>query len=640
MVLIFTGLFGANFLAYNFLLRELDKTATAVDAAGRQRMLSQKIAYTAFQVSLRHAHDKAPLEKLADEFDETLSAFRNGGYSRDFFVYPAPAWILPLVKDAEAEWQPYREAALSVRKASPESPAMKKALAYIEAHSETLLHSCDAVTAAFRKTAERSTRRMNQLMLLLIALNLVFGAGVYFYAKKKITAPLVRLDEAAAEITAGKYPELEAEASDDEVGHLYRTFSKMSGTIGRDIEKRAAINGLLAISLEHGALQELLGKFLENLLAIPWLAIDSRIAVFLTDPGGKHLVLAAQRGLSGEVRAACANMPFGHCLCGRAAASGETVFAPGLDERHETSYAGITPHGHYCLPIKAQNKVIGVLNLYVRAGHKYEESEQVFLEAVSAIIAKAIVYNNLEVKAFQAQKMESLGKAAGAIAHDFNNILTVMQGFNELALETLPSGSEAVRFIKETRDGIAKGGALVKQILAFSRKQPAEMTGLDLNAVIAGMQTMLGIILEKKVKIKLSLAPGLSRITGNKGQLEQVLVNLAVNARDAMPPLGGEFSLTTSGISCEKAGSCTAELACAKAVKLSVSDTGSGIPADVLEHVFEPFYTTKPEGHGTGLGLSTVYSIVKLHNGGINITSNLGQGTTFDICFPEEKAQA
>lgn len=635
VVLTFAGLFAANFIAYNYLLRELDKTAAAVDAAGRQRMLSQKIAYMAFQVSAGHDRHRGTVKELAAEFQETLEAFKHGGPSRNFFVYPAPGWIAPLVRAEEAEWTPFREAALRISAVPAGGAEHKKALAYLKTHSEALLSACDEVTAAFRATAEDATRRMNYLMLLLTGLNLLFGAAVFLFTKKNIVAPLLILDRAAAEITAGNFPTLADGASGDEVENLFKTFSKMSSTIRRDIEKRSAIGGLLAISLEHGSLPELLDKFLENLLDIPWLALEAKGAVFLADAGGKNLAMTAQRGVSAEIKSACAGVPFGHCLCGRAAATGETVFASDVDARHEISYRGIKPHGHYCLPIKIRGRVIGVLNLYLRAGHSYDQDEKAFLEAACTIIAKAIEYKNLEAKAYQAQKMESLGKAAGAIAHDFNNILTVTQGFNNLALDTVPAGDEAAGYLRETASGLEKGAALVKQIMAFSRKQPAEMTALDLNALIAGMQAMLEVVLEKKIRLKLSLAPGLPRLTGNKGQLEQVLINLTVNARDAILPGTGELSITTSEVPGDAAGTCGRELnGAAGIVKLSVSDTGCGMPAEVIEHIFEPFFTTKPEGQGTGLGLATVYSIVQAHKGGINITSRPGQGTTFDICFP------
>lgn len=635
VVLTFTGLFAANFAAYNYLLKELDKTATAVDAAGRQRMLSQKIAYLAFQVKYGHSHDRSALFNLLKEFDGTLSAFEHGGYSRDFYVYPAQAGIVPFLKKEQAEWLPYKSAALTIYHGPPGRPELKKALAYIEKHSDPLLAACDDLTAAFRETAEAATRRMNQLMLFLIGLDLLFGAGFFFYAQKNITAPLVQLDKAAAGITPGRYPKLDDPASGDEVANLFKTFTKMSRAINRDMERRTAISGLLAVSMESGSMAALLDKFLAYLLAIPWIGTEPKGAVLLVDNAGGSLKMAARRGLPEEVASQCAAVPFGRCICGKAAATGETQFVQGLDERHETAYEGMKPHGHYCIPIKVRGRVIGVLNLYVRAGHSYDESERDFLEAVCAIMAKAIEFKELEEESYQVQKMESLGKAAGAIAHDFNNILTITRGFNDLALESLPPGSEAARFVKETASGLEKGSTLVKHILDFSRKRPSAMAELDLNSVVTGMQPMLGLVLEKSVKLKLSLAAALPPLKANKGQLEQVLLNLAVNARDAMRPGGGEFSITTSVVPAGSAGSCGTELpGAAGTLRLSASDTGSGMPREVVEHVFEPFFTTKPEGQGTGLGLATVYSIVKLHNGAINITSGPGKGTTVDICLP------
>ena len=262
VVLTFTGLFAANFLAYNYLLRELDRTATAVDAAGRQRMLSQKIAYTAFMVAAGHDSDRAALKELTAEFHETLEAFKHGGSSRNIILQPAPERMKALIKAEEAEWAPYRAAALAVAQAPAGGPVQKKANEYIEARSEALLAACEAVTAAFRDTAEAATRNMSRLMLLLIGLSLLLGTIFFYFVKKRITAPLAVLGKAAAEITAGHFPELRAETSGDEIGNLFKTFATMSWTISRDVEKRAAVSGLLAISLEHGSLSELLGKFL------------------------------------------------------------------------------------------------------------------------------------------------------------------------------------------------------------------------------------------------------------------------------------------------------------------------------------------------------------------------------------------
>jgi len=235
---------------------------------------------------------------------------------------------------------------------------------------------------------------------------------------------------------------------------------------------------------------------------------------------------------------------------------------------------------------------------------------------------------------FQSQKMESLGQTAGAIAHDFNNILTGAKGFASLALESLPPEDPAAKYIQQAADGIDRGTALTQQLLAFSRNQAAEMSELDLNAVIKGMDAMLNMVFQHRIKLKLNLAPRLPVIRGNKSQLEQILMNLAVNARDAMNK-SGEFTITTLANASASERSCSADYQVADpAVRLSVSDTGTGIPESVIHRIFEPFFTTKPEGKGTGMGLATVYAMVKLHKGGISVTSTPGKGTTFDICLP------
>jgi signal transduction histidine kinase len=237
--------------------------------------------------------------------------------------------------------------------------------------------------------------------------------------------------------------------------------------------------------------------------------------------------------------------------------------------------------------------------------------------------------------------MESLGQVAGAIAHDFNNILTGTKGFAALALETLPENSPALRYIKETAAGIDRGTELTQQLLAFSRNQPPEITELDLNAVITGMEAMLAMIFQHRIRIRLNLdTRSPCSIKGNKNQLEQILVNLAVNARDAMPK-GGEFSITTLADSGKSGMHCAADFGISgQTIRLSISDTGCGIPKHLMARIFEPFFTTKAEGKGTGMGLATVYSIVKLHKGGISVTSQPDRGTTFDICFPASRQAA
>ncbi len=298
--------------------------------------------------------------------------------------------------------------------------------------------------------------------------------------------------------------------------------------------------------------------------------------------------------------------------------------------------------GAISVPVLADGKFILALDFFSRREiHDLTDFQTDFLPTIAAQIGSRFLLKQADdarkaaqEQLFQGQKMESLGKVAGAIAHDFNNILTGAKGFTALALETLPDSDPAVRFVKETAAGIDRGTELTRQILDFSRNQAADMRELDLNTVIKGMDAMLNMVFQHRIRLKLNLDPDLPAINGNKSQLEQILMNLAVNARDAMPK-GGEFSITTLANPAASGKRCPAEHGISgPAVRLSVTDTGTGIPEQVINRVFEPFFTTKPEGKGTGMGLATAYAVVKLHKGGISVTSRPGQGTTFDICIP------
>jgi PAS domain S-box-containing protein len=240
----------------------------------------------------------------------------------------------------------------------------------------------------------------------------------------------------------------------------------------------------------------------------------------------------------------------------------------------------------------------------------------------------------LEEQFRQSQKMEAVGQLAGGVAHDFNNILTIIQGHVGLVstLEPLPDGAlESIRDIGEAAERAAN---LTRQLLTFSRRQIMQPRDLNLNALVANMARMLRRILGEDITLDLKSSAGLPAVNADPGMMEQVLLNLGVNARDAMPR-GGELTIRTSveDVTAEAARQ-TPDAASGRFVCLSVSDTGSGIAPDHLPHIFEPFFTTKDVGKGTGLGLATVYGIVKQHRGWLAVTSELGRGTTFKIHLP------
>jgi PAS domain S-box-containing protein len=246
----------------------------------------------------------------------------------------------------------------------------------------------------------------------------------------------------------------------------------------------------------------------------------------------------------------------------------------------------------------------------------------------------AAALEKLEGQLRQSQKMEAIGQLAGGVAHDFNNLLGVIIGYSGLLLRDLPAGSPEARRIAEIRSAADRAAGLTKQLLAFSRRQVLQPRVLDLNALVSEAESMLARVISENVEIVTVLAPGLGRVRADPGQIQQVLLNFAVNARDAMPA-GGRLTLETRNV---ELGASAAErhpgLAPGRYVALLVGDTGHGMPPEVLEHMFEPFYTTKEQGHGTGLGLATVYGVVTQSGGHVEVESAVGRGTTFKVYLP------
>ncbi len=234
----------------------------------------------------------------------------------------------------------------------------------------------------------------------------------------------------------------------------------------------------------------------------------------------------------------------------------------------------------------------------------------------------------------QAQKMEAVGTLAGGIAHDFNNILQAVQGYAELLILGKSSPQSGHRELKEIVRAAKRGAELTKQLLTFSRKVESRLRPIDLSHEVVNVRRLLERTIPRMIKIDLDLTRDLKTVNADPGQVEQVLMNLAVNAKDAMPD-GGKLIIKTDNITLDETGCKLHRVAePGDYVRLTVSDTGHGIGEDVLEHIFEPFYTTKGPGKGTGLGLATVYGIVESHNGYITAHSKLGEGSTFEIYLP------
>ncbi len=244
----------------------------------------------------------------------------------------------------------------------------------------------------------------------------------------------------------------------------------------------------------------------------------------------------------------------------------------------------------------------------------------------------------LEEQLRQAQKMEAIGQLAGGVAHDFNNILTVIHGYGALLMMPDQSPAETLEAAQEIVQASERAANLTRQLLAFSRRQVMQTRELDLNEVITSLAKMLQRILGEDVRLQLSLDPRPLMTRADAGMLDQVLMNLVVNARDAMPG-GGQLVIETSQRDLSEDEARTIPGATAgRQVTVRVSDSGSGIAAEHLSHIFEPFFTTKEAGKGTGLGLATVFGIVAQHHGTVQVESKVGVGTTFQICLPAAAA--
>ena len=447
-------------------------------------------------------------------------------------------------------------------------------------------------------------------------------------------------------MTAGKGQRLlhtqkvRIEAADGTTKYLLSISEDITGRkqdeedLKRNYETQKVIDSLLRLSLEDITLEEVLKKALDLILSIKWLTLESRGSLFLVEAEPDVLVMKAQSGLAEPILQACSSIPFGKCLCGRAAVTREVEFADCVDERHTVHYEGMPSHGHYCVPILFSDKVLGVINIYLKEGHLNEPAEKQFLKVVANTLAGVIARRQeqqkrqqMEEKAQISSRLAAVGEMAAGIAHEINNPLTSVIGFSELLIESPELSSDIKADLQIIADGSHRVKDIVRRMLTFARQDKPVRTSVSINELIEATLALRSYVLRTaNIDIIKHLDPDLPLVVVDQGQMQQVFLNLIVNAEYSMKKAHnkGLLIITTERL--------------VDHIRMSFRDDGTGMSQETKAKIFNPFFTTKDVGEGTGLGLGLSRSIILDHNGTIEVESEPGKGATFVITLPVSQA--
>jgi signal transduction histidine kinase/ActR/RegA family two-component response regulator len=408
-----------------------------------------------------------------------------------------------------------------------------------------------------------------------------------------------------------------------------------------------SIRQLSEALFQHTNVDEMVRRVLDTALEV--IGEDAG-SILLADEKNQQLIFRYVVGESAD-RLSGTSIPWDKGIAGAVYSSGKAEIIPAVrqDPRHFSDtdrLTGYQSRDMIVVPLKRHGgSPIGVIEVLNKATGQIHRDDLDILVVIASIAAAAIerahnaeALRQKDIQLQQSQKMEAMGRLAGGVAHDFNNLLTVMQGFSELIVRSLDPSTAGRRYAEEVLRAVERASGLTKQLLAFSRKQVLEPREVNLNELVANLEKMLRRLIGTHINLFTKLDPHLGWVKADPGQIEQVVMNLSVNARDAMPE-GGSLTIETAHIELDEAQiRQSAELRPGRYITLSVTDTGTGMDQATLAKLFEPFFTTKAPGKGTGLGLSIVYGIVKQSHGHVAVNSEVGRGTTFRIYLPQVEA--
>jgi PAS domain S-box-containing protein len=452
-----------------------------------------------------------------------------------------------------------------------------------------------------RRTAIAPARQFLYGALVIALLMIALGALAAWAMSRSITRPLDDIARAAQGIAEGDYSRRTTVTGKSELGILAASFDAMAAKVEASARERENTLMLLDVVLA-----------------------SAPIGFALLDRELRYLrVNDALAQLNGHTRAA---------HLGRLASE----LQPELSEEREALLRRVLDERHAIVDVELVRSAgrSGGGDRQLRASFFPVVVAQGPPMAIGMFVAETTERRGLEAQLQQAQKMEAVGQLAGGIAHDFNNLLTVITSYGAMMQSDLPRESPQASDVQEILNAANRASSLTRQLLAFSRRQVLQPNVLDLNALTGNLQKMLRRLLREDIQLVTTFDPKLALVNADAGQLEQVVVNLVVNARDAMTR-GGRISIETSNVMLgEGYGPMHANAPPGPYVLLSVSDTGKGMDKATQAHIFEPFFTTKPVGQGTGLGLSTVYGIVKQSGGYVWVYSEVDRGTTFKVYLP------